>query len=183
MKKETQNYFILNVLILLLGIIVVIYSWRTDVDHVKVFNIVLGIYGMIHLLQFLMQKDRSDLESLYTMIACLITPLIQTVNFPKQNMALVFSLLTWISLMAIVKLVKLDYLHDRNDDFFKVKIMGFILFIVLGMITNYTLLFNAESQGTIIGFFLIINGIIVLGEDLSKNYVLKPVRVKNAKRK
>ena len=182
-KMKKGNILIFNTLTLLIGIVIVIISWSPAINYLNVFNILLGVYGFIKFLQYLNQEDKHDYENLLTMLVCFVTPLIQLIGLSKESMLTPFTFLTWISLMAIVKLIKLDYLHDRSDESFKIKVVGFLLFVVLGFMTNYTLLFVFESKATIIGFFFIINGIISLGENLFSDFLTKKKRVKNAKRK
>ncbi len=173
MERGKHTNIAFDVALFLLGVILIIYCWIFDSNFLTAYYVLMGIYGVIKLSQFIIQKSKKDRENLYTSIACLITILIQLYKFPNDKMLLTFSLLAWISMMSIIKLIKLDYLHDRSLPMFKVRVVGFLLFVLLGIITNYTLLFKANSNYEIISYFLIMNGMIYISEGLIREYDFK----------
>lgn len=170
MGKGKQSNIIFDITIFLLGLFLVIYNWFTQDNFLETFYVLLGVYGIIKLSQYFLQNSKKDRENLYTAIACFAVILVFFVKFPNQNMTLTFSLLAWISIMSIIKLINLDYLHDRSMAMFKVRVVGFLLFVLVGVVTNYTLLFRPVTQYEVIGFFFIINGMIYIGEGVIREY-------------
>jgi hypothetical protein len=98
-------------------------------------------------------------------------------------MLLPLSILTWVSLLAVVKLIKIDYLHDRGLEFYKVKLYGSIFFIILGILTSYSLHFIKTGQTIIIGFFIIVMGLLDLFKDHVEVYLSKSIKKKTSKTK
>lgn len=183
MEKGKQSNIIFDVVVFLLGLFLVIYNWFSQDNFLNTFYILLGVYGIIKLTQFFLQKTKKDRENLYTAIVCFAVIIIYFIDFPNENMALTFSLLAWISLMSVVKLIKLDYLHDRSLPMFKVRVVGFLLFVLIGVVTNYTLLFRPVTQYEVIGFFFIINGMIYVFEGIIREYDFKLDEPEKTKKK
>jgi uncharacterized membrane protein HdeD (DUF308 family) len=73
--------------------------------------------------------------------------------------------MSWIGIMTIIKLIKLDYYHDRNNGMVYVNLVTFSLFLLLGILTSVNLYFNQTVQTLMLGFFFTVNGLLQLSED------------------
>ena len=82
--------------------------------------------------------------------------------------------------MSIVKLIKLDYYHDRDDGMFYVNLMTFSLFILLGLLTSINLYYDQSVQLLLLAFFFVVNGILSLAET-GINYLVKRNKFKSFK--
>ena len=67
--------------------------------------------------------------------------------------------------MAVIKLIKLDYYHDRENGMFYVNLVTFSLFLLIGILTSVNLYFSETVQVLMLGFFFVINGLLNLAED------------------
>jgi len=183
MKKDLNLETIVNIIIIVTGIGLIIYPWFGEMQPINLFHYLLGMFTGLKLVEFAAQKDKSDKENLYVAIASAIVPFLAIVKFPNNSMLLPLSILTWVSLLAIVKLIKIDYLHDRDLEFYKVKLYGFIFFIILGILTSYSLHFIKTGQTIIIGFFIIVMGLLDLFKDHVEVYLSKSIKKKTSKTK
>ena len=68
--------------------------------------------------------------------------------------------------MAIIKLIKIDYLHDRNDKMMYINLGTVFLFLFLGLLSSINLYFSETVQFLMLGFFFICVGLLDLTEDL-----------------
>lgn len=168
MKTKTKN--ILTILFpsiyLLMGLIILILPiFEINEPAISLYSF-LGIYAILRLVQFIFLRATKDYEYLYTFIG---TILVFSSFFwlndisSAKNLGLV--IITWVSLMCIIKLIKIDYYDDRDNGMLYIKIVSSALFLIIGMITCLNLLFVAKVQMLVIGFFFVINGILILGED------------------
>ena len=95
-------------------------------------------------------------------------------------MVLSLTLISWVGIMSIIKLIKLDYYHDRENGMFYVNLVTFSLFLLLGILTSVNLYFNATVQTLMLGFFFVVNGLLDLAEDAIRVLVTdKNLKIKN----
>ena len=108
----------------------------------------------------------NDYEDVMSAIACALCAIsgfkFGSYNEPK---VLGITLASWVGIMAIMKLIKLDYYHDRENGLFYVNLITFALFLTLGLLTSINLYFNETVQVLILGFFFVVNGLLNLAED------------------
>ncbi len=174
MKQKITTGKLFSFILVLIGISYLIYPWFGNERPINLFYFFLGIYSSLKFIEYLFQKEKSDKENLYATIASVLIPLLRLIKLPKDGMLLPLSILTWVAFMSIVKLIKLDYLHDRGLPMFRFKLVGFIIFIVLGIITSYSLYFEPKVQIIIMGFFITILGVIDLSQNTIKASLKKP---------
>ena len=75
------------------------------------------------------------------------------------------TLASWVAVMSIIKLIKLDYYHDRENGMLYVNLITFSLFILLGLLTSINLYFNETVQYIMLAFFFVVNGLLMLAEN------------------
>lgn len=73
--------------------------------------------------------------------------------------------------MALVKLKKVDYYHDRKDRMWKLKLLTLILFILTGIATSISLAYTSNVQTLIIGFFMVTHAILEMFEPIVKTLI------------
>lgn len=188
MKKNFKMNNLANIILIISGFGIIAYQWFGNPEVILLFYIVLGLIMILNLIIYLTQKEKKDKESLYIAVASFFIPFVAYLNFPNSKMLLPISMLTWVGLMSIVKLIRLDYLHDRKMPIFKIEFYSLILFIIMGVTTTYSLYFDYLGQAIIIGFFIIIISIIDLFKDrleisLQIEKKLKTKKVKNENHK
>ena len=177
MDKKKIN-FIFSVFIFLIGILLFISSFLEFMKPSTLLYIVFSLYGGLKLIEFILTRKEGDLENLYTFIACTLVAIsgykFASYSDPK---VLGITLFCWVGVMSIIKLIKLDYYHDRKDKMFFVNLLTFSLFLLLGLLTSINLYYEQTIQFLMLGFFFVINGILSMAETgiiiLLKNKQLK----------
>lgn len=169
-EKQTKLRNKLNIgvsiILILLGIFLLIFPWFGKTAPNKLLYLLFSIYGGIKIIEYILTRNEKDYEDLYTGIACVLAAT-SGFKFSSYSTAMVLSLtlVSWIGIMAIIKLIKLDYYHDRENKMFYVNLITFSLFLLLGLLTSINLYFELTVQTLILGFFFVVNGLLNLAED------------------
>lgn len=167
LDRTDKINLIISSIILLLGIILMILSPATDYAPITMLYLTFIVYSLIKLLEYFLTKPKDDNEELYTAIVCAIASLsgFKFIDYNTQ-MVLSLTLAVWVGAMSIIKLIKIDYLHDRNDKLMYINLGTFFLFLLLGLLTSINLYFSETVQFLMLGFFFITVGLLDLAEDL-----------------
>lgn len=169
-KKEQTFKNILNIVIsiilIFLGIFLLIFPWFGESSPNKLLYLLFVIYGGIKIIEYILTRNDKDYEDLYTGIACVLAA---TSGFKFASystpMVLSITLASWVGIMSIIKLIKLDYYHDRQNKMLYVNLITFSLFLLLGLLTSINLYYEVTVQTLMLGFFFVVNGILNLAED------------------
>lgn len=163
--KDIINLSVSGVLILL-GILLLIYPWFGLTEPSKLLYLLFSVYGGIKIIEYILTRVPGDKEDLYTAVACILAA-ISGFKFGDYSSPMVLSitLMSWVAIMAIIKLIKLDFYHDRENGMLYVNLITFSLFLLLGILTSVNLYFNITVQTLMLGFFFIVNGLLNLAED------------------
>jgi uncharacterized membrane protein HdeD (DUF308 family) len=73
--------------------------------------------------------------------------------------------------MSLTKLKKADYYHDRRDRMWKYSATNLGLFLLTGLLASINLAYGLETQIIVLGFFILINGILELFEPIIKTLI------------
>lgn len=167
LDRTDKINLIISSIILLLGIILMILSPATDYAPITMLYLTFIVYSLIKLLEYFLTKPKDDNEELYTAIICAIASLsgFKFIDYNTQ-MVLSLTLAVWVGAMSIIRLIKIDYLHDRNDKLMYINLGTFFLFLLLGLLTSINLYFSETVQFLMLGFFFITVGLLDLAEDL-----------------
>lgn len=143
MKKYQISQFICFFIIFCLGAALMIYPSLGFKNINQLFFLIMLIYGFLSYVLYMLIRRKDDYEYLYISLASVIIAMIE-VFLPKENVNLVLSLslVGWMSLVAIIKLIKVDYYHDRNDILWFVRSITFVLFLIIGTLTAVNLYYN-----------------------------------------
>ena len=82
-----------------------------------------------------------------------------------------FLITIWISLYSIIRLFKVDFLHDRTDKRFVVFMFNSIFFFIVGIVSSFALYFSEDTSSFILGYLAIIYGLMSVYEEYIKIYV------------
>lgn len=155
-----------SVILILLGVFLLLFPWFGEASPSKLLYLLFSIYGGVKVIEFILTRTDGDREDLYTGIACVLAA-VSGFKFADYTTSLVLSLtlVSWVAIMSIIKLIKLDYYHDRGDRMFIVNLITFSLFLLLGLLTSANLYFEVTIQTLMLGFFFVVNGILNFAED------------------
>lgn len=170
-RKKQNKKNIINLIasstLLIFGIALLIFPRFGINNPINIMYIAFAVYALVKLIEYFLTKNGSDFENLYSSIASAIAALSGFRFASYENIPLVLSLtlITWIFIMAIIKLIKLDYYHDRENGMVYVNLVTFTLFILIGILTSINLYFEQTVQSLMLGFFFLINGVLSLAEN------------------
>lgn len=164
-KKNKVN-LICSAILLFVGLAMFILPWIDILNPVKILYVVFSIYALVKLVEYFLTRNGSDLENLYTAIVSALAAIsgFRFINY-EPTMVLSMTLASWVAVMAIIKLIKLDYYHDRENGMLYVNLITFSLFILLGLLTSINLYFNQTVQYVMLAFFFVVNGLLMLAEN------------------
>lgn len=160
LKRKQIYSLISSLLLVLIGIILL--SFRNIMDNANyLFYYIMDIYAIIKLVEYFITKKASDYKNLLIAIVSLIAGSVGVI-FSLNNTPIVLSitLMSWVSLVSIIKLIKVDYLMDRQNKMWYIEMIFLGVFILVGILTSINLYFNATVQTLVLGFFFLINGIL-----------------------
>lgn len=174
MNRRTLVEFITAWLLILLGVAITVLP-IFDIMNVKVvFVIIVAVYGVVHLIKNFMlinAKDYSGFGISLSSVIALILMFFLDVNDSPWNLALI--LFIWVILMSLTKLKESDYYHDQKNKLWKLNIINLILFIITGLVTAVNLYYTGDIQILVLGFFLLINGMLELMDPLAAYLIEK----------
>lgn len=172
MKKKQKVDMGIAIFLILIGVILLILP-LFNISNIKWLNTgIFSLYTILNLIQFILTKESKDYEGLHSAIGSLIVLianlLIRPINNPKTLSML---LMTWIIFMSLAKLKKMDYYHDRRDRMWKIRAFNLSLFILAGVLTCINLAYEGVVQVLVIGFFMLIHGILELFDPIVKTLI------------
>lgn len=164
--KKNKINLICSAILLLVGLAMFILPWIKILDPVKILYVVFSIYALVKLVEYFLTRNGSDLENLYTAIASALAAIsgFRFINY-EPTIVLSMTLASWVAVMSIIKLIKLDYYHDCENGMLYVNLITFSLFILLGLLTSINLYFNETVQYIMLAFFFVVNGLLMLAEN------------------
>lgn len=172
MKKKQKVDMSIALILIFIGVVLLILP-LFEISNIKWLNTgIFALYTILNSIQYLLTKESKDYEGLHSALASLIVLvanlLLNTQNNPKT---LAMLLLTWIMLMSLAKLKKMDYYHDRRDRMWKVRAFNLGLFILSGVLASINLSYTGDVQIIVIGFFMLTHGILELFDPLVKTLI------------
>lgn len=166
-KLRDKTNIIISSILTLMGIIMLIVPFLGFMKPNALLYVTFSIYALIKVIEVIITKPKnSDNEDIFTAIACALAAVsgFKYINYDPP-MVLSITLASWVGIMSIIKLIKLDYYHDRENGMFYVNLVTFSMFLLLGLLTSINLYFNETVQILMLGFFFVINGLLNLAED------------------
>ena len=168
MKYKQKIDLLISLLLILLGSIILVLPIFEVKDLKTILIVVFSIYTILNLAQFILTKESQDIEGLLSSIASLMTLIASILVKIDNPRALAMILMTWVILMSLAKLKKIDYYHDRRDRMWKVRVLNLTLFILIGILTSINLAYSSTIQIMVLGFFLFTHGILELFDPVTK---------------
>lgn len=172
MNKKQKVELIIAAFLIVCGSLVLIFPLFKFVQVKLVFISVLGVYGLLNLIKFILVRESKDYEGLLTTLASIIS-LVIVCFLDVENVPwyLALSLFIWIIFMSLIKLKKADYYNDRKNKVWILEIVTLILFILSGLLTTINLYYENDIQILVLGNFYLIHGILELVDPLT-NYLV-----------
>ena len=168
MNKKTKADLITSLTLIICSSIIILLPLLKINDVSVAFIILMGVYVISNLINYLLVRKSHDSEGLYTSISsliCIILVFILDINVKPVNLAII--LLIWTLGMSLVKLKKADYYHDRENKMWILHIITLLIFILISLLTTINLYYSSDIQVLMLGNFFFINGILDLIDPLT----------------
>ncbi|MDE5889184.1 MAG: hypothetical protein K2H20_04100 [Bacilli bacterium] len=172
MKKKQKVDMGIAVFLILIGVILLILP-LFNIDNIKWLNTgIFALYTILNSIQFILTKESKDYEGLHSALASVIVLIANIVITPIDSpKTLAMLLMAWIIFMSLAKLKKMDYYHDRRDRMWKIRAFNLSLFILAGVLASINLAYDGVVQVLVIGFFMLIHGILELFDPVVKTLI------------
>ena len=172
MKFKQKVDTTIALLLILIGIVLLVLP-IFNITNIKYLSIaIFTLYTILNLVQFILTKKSKDYEGLHSAIGSFIVVIASIVTSPEsQPKTLAMLLMTWIIFMSLAKLKKMDYYHDKNDRMWKIRFLNLSLFIITGILTCINLAHVSTVQVLVIGFFMLVHGILELFDPIVKTLI------------
>ena len=173
MKSKQKIDAAINSFLVIIGLIIIVLAVFKYSNVKVVFLTVMFSYALVNLIQYLLTKKSKDFEGLYTCLASLAVGGIDIFfSFDSSNV-LAISLMSWVSMMSVIKFIKTDYYNDRKDKMWKLRIVLLVLFMLIGIVTSISLNYNDNVRIIVLGYFFLIHGILELIDPITKYLIGK----------
>ena len=172
MKQKQKVDTIIAVLLILIGVILLVLP-AFNITNIKYLSIgIFALYTILNLIQFILTRKSKDYEGLHSAIGSFIVLIASIVTSPEDSpKTLAMLLMAWIIFMSLAKLKKMDYYHDKNDRMWKIRFLNLGLFVIAGILTSINLAHVSTVQVLVLGFFLLIHGILELFDPIVKTLI------------
>ena len=166
-KQKVDTLIALSLILTSIILLILPIYKITNINNLMIF--VFSSYTIFNLIQFIFTYKSKDYESLFSAIASLFTLVLNIIfEMAASPRTLALILMCWIALMSLAKLKKIDYYHDRKDCMWQIRVFNLLFFILTGILTSINLAYSGEVQIIVIGFFMLIHGILELFDPVVK---------------
>lgn len=156
MRKEYLTVAVANIIVFIFGALLVINPSMGMTDVNFMFFVIMIFYGLVNYILYLITRKKDDYEYLFVSLVSIVVGTAGSVfNSENSAMVLSLSLMSWVAMMAIIKLIKIDYYHDRNNPLCFLRTITFVLFLIVGTLICVNLFYNIKIQSIMLGFLLI----------------------------
>lgn len=172
MKYKQKVDLVIAVFLIIIGIVLLILPLFNITNLQVIFIIVMALYSVINLVQFILTIKDKDYEGLFTAlvsVSAIFASCYLDITEKPVNLAII--LMLWITLMSVIKLKKSDYYDDRNNKMWKLRIVSLALFMVIGFLTSINLYYEEYIRVIVLGYFFFIHGVLELIDPVV-NYLL-----------
>lgn len=172
MKKKQKIDLTIALLSILIGIVIIIFP-LIGITSIKWISLgIFSSYTILSSIQFILTIDSKDYEGLYSAIASFIIVIAHFIwDVQSSPKILALFLMGWILLMSLTKLKKADFYHDKKDRMWKYSLTNLGIFIITGILSSISFSYGIETEIIVLGFFMIINGILELFEPITKSLI------------
>jgi len=170
MTKKTKIDFSVSLILIIAGSILMLLPLLNYTNVKLALIILIGIYLVSNIINYILVKESKDKEGLYTSIVNALSLILVLLLDIKKPINLASVLLIWTFGMSLVRLKKADYYHDRKNFLWMLHIITLCIFLLISLLTAINLYYSSSVQILMLGNFFFINGILDLIDPLT-NYI------------
>lgn len=170
MTRKTKIDFSVSLILIIAGSILMLLPLLNYTNVKLALIILMGIYLVSNIINYILVKESKDKEGLYTSIVNALSLILVLLLDIKKPINLASVLLIWTFGMSLVRLKKADYYHDRKNFLWMLHIITLCIFLLISLLTAINLYYSSSVQILMLGNFFFINGILDLIDPLT-NYI------------
>jgi len=173
-KSKNIILIITSILVLMLGVSFFFNKYIEFLEGSEIFYVVMLLYFGFEFTNYLLTKKVTGMHSLYISLTCMIASFsgLKYINEPS-NMVISITLIGWMTLMLIIKLIRIEDLRNKNNYSVFINIFTMSLFILLGFLTITNIYKEISNINLMLGFFFTVNGILNLIENIGNIKFIK----------
>ena len=166
-KSKNIILILTSIFILFLGISFFLSDYVTFLESSEIFYVIMLLYFGAEFTNYLLTRKVTGMHSLYSSLACIIASFsgIKYINEPS-NMVISITLIGWITMMVIIKLIRIDDLRNQNNNSFFINIFTMSLFILLAFLVVTNIKQELSNINLMLGFYFTVNGILNIIENI-----------------
>ena len=164
-SRDFKNSIGCSIVVLLLGAILICCPMLNMTNITLLYRFFFGIYAIIQIGQFLILYKKKDYTNFFAFAISFLLLIASFIwNLTENPKSLALSLLVLIFVIALVKLKKADYYHDRKSKVWLMEIFYLCVFLGSGFLTCFNFAYQVDTQILMLGFFAFICGILETSE-------------------
>lgn len=173
-KSKNIILIITSIFILFLGISFFLSNYVKYFESSEIFYVVMLLYFGAEFTNYLLTRKIRGMHSLYVSLACIIAAFsgLRYLSEPS-NMVISFTLIGWIVMMVIIKLIKIEDLRNKNNYSVFINIFAMSLFILLGFLVVTNIYKGISNTNLMLGFYFTVNGILNILETFGEVKFIK----------
>ncbi len=172
MIKEKYASFLIDILIIFLGVFNYVFPGIINEKINIIFYIELIAFSVINLLEYFIV--RTDKEPLYLFFAGIFSSLTFLLKgLLKTNVLFGITIILYTVLIIIIKTISLEKIYSKKTHLFLIKLTEMSILILYGILISTNMYFSVNSEAFLIGFLimgygsleLLYDGVLFLSEN------------------
>ena len=166
---KTKNIILIitSIFILFLGISFFLSTYIKFFQSSEIFYLIMLLYFGAEFTNYLLTRKVTGMHSLYISLACIIAALSGLKYMSEaSNMVISFTLIGWITIMIIIKLIRIEDLRNKNNYSVFINLFSLSLFILLGFLVVTNIYLKISNTNLMLGFYFTVNGILNIIETI-----------------
>ncbi len=150
-----------GILMLLIGTIALILPVFQQSNLIFTLKFLFLFNALINFGRFILNRKTNDKEGLYTSLCALILFIILfIIKISNSSLTLSLFVFIWVIALSFIRLKKADYYHDQKNKMWILEITTLIIFIMIGLLTSFSILLTKDGNIFMIGFLFFMNSFI-----------------------
>ena len=166
MNKRIKYVITLDIFLIIISIFGILNPFLGILNLRNCLLILLLSYSFINAFKFLLKKDYTDFEYLYSCLSGCLFALIMYFVKINTNKNLALFILLWVFVSTLIKLIKCDNYHDNNNKLWISKLANITIFMIIGFVTAINLGNGRVVNIITISYFFFINYILDFMHDI-----------------
>ena len=161
MKNTYVVQLIVDIVVIFLGLCLYIFPDITDIGPNAMFGLTMGVYAGLELCEYIL--DHSRKEPLYLFIAAGVSSFAgYFLKSYDANFVLPITILVWIIIFAIVKIISLEEILAKKSNLFIIKLISASVLVILGILISINLFYKITEISYVLALMFLSYGTIEL---------------------